>query len=155
MCNKVGTLVDSSGNRCRGGNCELAWTKLVGSDLQGGAKKVRHYRVAAEWPRNLWIEFQLSDAVYEECLFLRSDKAPANKRNFHMYNSWQKELDLERRIEERIQRIRGNAHLYTPFQSVLEADAGLALFRNDALRRPDLKFLCDNMVTKRLAALGT
>ena len=137
-CNKVGTLVDSGGNVCRGGNCEPAWTKLVGSDLQGGAKTVRHYRVAAEWPRKLWQDFKLSDAVYEECLFLSRDKVAANKRNFEVYRSWQKERDLERSVEERTARIRNNPQLYTPFRRVPEADAWLDLFTNDALRYPVL-----------------
>ena len=137
-CNKVGTLVDFGGNVCRAGNCEPAWAKLVGTDLQGGAKKVHHYRVAAEWPRKLWQEFKLNDAVYEEYLFLCRDKVAANKRNLDVYRSWQKERDLERAVVERTQRIRSNPSLYTPFQRVPEADAWLNLFSDDALRYPVL-----------------
>ena len=133
-CNKEGTLVDSDGQVCRGGNCEPAWTKSVGSDLQGGVPKVYHYRVAAEWPRKLWQDFKLADRVYEEYLYLCRDKVAAHKRNFELCRSWQKERELERRIEERTKRIRGNPQLYTPFRRVPEADAWLALFNGDELR---------------------
>ena len=43
--NKLGTVADADGRLCRAGNCEPAWVREHGSDLQGTAKDTYKYKV--------------------------------------------------------------------------------------------------------------
>ena len=61
--NKRGTVVDTSGALCRAGNCEPAWARLEGATLQGVGSTTYKYKVSGDWPRKLWQEFKLEDAV--------------------------------------------------------------------------------------------
>ena len=96
--NKRGTVVDESGNICRAGNCEPAWTRSEGSDLQGCAKVVHKYKVGGDWAKKLWQEYKLEDDVYEEYLFLSKDKLAASKRNFDLYRQWARDRHIVKQV---------------------------------------------------------
>ena len=132
--NKKGTVVGTDGGLCRAGNCEPAWTREQGSDLQGTAKATHKYKVSGDWPKKLWQEYKLEDAVYEEYLYLCKDKLAGSKRNLELYQSWKRERDLQNAITERTKRIKSNPSLYTPFGRVAEAEQWLAEFLPDAMR---------------------
>ena len=136
--NKVGTVVDAGGRLCRAGNCEPAWVREVGSDLQGTGKAGYKYKVSADWPKKLWQEYKLTVPIYEEYMYLSRDKLAANKKNLELYQTWKRERDLDGAIEERTKRIREDRALYTPFDEVPEADDWLALFSKSAMRYPVL-----------------
>ena len=106
--NKRGTVVDASGALCRAGNCEPARARLEGTTLQGVGSTTHKYKVSGDWPRKLWQEFKLEDAVYEEYLYLCRDKVAANKRGFELCRNWQRDRDLEQTVAERTKRIRAN-----------------------------------------------
>ena len=125
-------MVDARGNFCRAGNCEPAWTRELGSDLQGGVQATYKYKVSGDWARNLWQEYKLETSVYEDYLYLCKDKLAANKRNLELYQGWKRERDLINTIKERTKRIKENPDLYTPFGRVPEAEDLLAEFGNDA-----------------------
>ena len=136
--NKKGTVADSDARLCRAGNCEPAWTRETGSDLQGAARATYKYKVSGDWPKKLWQDYKLDTQVYEEYLYLSRDKVAANKRNLELVESWKRDRDLAATIEERTKRIKNNPALYTPFRKVPEAEQWLALFSEDAMRYPVL-----------------
>ena len=136
--NKKGTVADGSGKLCRAGNCEPAWTREVGSDLQATCLPTYKYKVSGDWPKKLWQEYKLDETVYEEYLYLCKDKLAANKRNLELYQSWKRERDLQATIKGRTKRIKSNPSLYTPFGRVPEAEEWLAEFSQDAMRYPVL-----------------
>ena len=136
--NKKGTVVDAGDRLCRAGNCEPAWVREVGSDLQGAAKATYKYKVSADWPKKLWQEYKLTVPVYEEYMFLSRDKLAANKKNLELYQNWKRERDLDAAIEGRTKRMRENLDVYTPFGKVPEADDWLAQFSKDDMRYPVL-----------------
>jgi hypothetical protein len=136
--NKKGTVIDEGGRLCRAGNCEPAWTRAEGSDLQGARKANHKYTVSGDWPRKLWQEYKLEATVFEEYLYLCRDKIAANKRSLELHQSWERERDLQKAIKERTKRIKSNPSLFTPFGSVPEAEEWLNEFSHDALRYPVL-----------------
>ena len=126
--NKKGTVRDASGNLCVAANYEPAWTE---------AKE--KYAVKAEWPEKLWKGYKLDDCVYfNEYLFLCKDKVAAKKRNFEAYRTWRKAQELDREVEQRAARIKGNPSLYQPFGRVGLAEEFLELFQQEAMRYPVL-----------------
>ena len=136
--NKQGTVVDVSGSLCRAGNCEPAWVRDVGSDLQGSTKATYKYKVAGDWPKKLWQEYKLTGSVYEDYLYLSRDKLAANKKNLELFQNWKRERDLASAIKQRTQRIRDDPTLYTAFDKVPEAEEWLAQFSKEAMRYPIL-----------------
>ena len=136
--NKKGTVIDEGGRLCRAGNCEPAWTRAEGSDLQGARKANHKYTVSGDWPRKLWQEYKLEATVFEEYLYLCKDKIAANKRSLELHQSWERVRDLKKAIKERTKRIKSNPSLFTPFGSVPEAEQWLNEFSHDALRYPVL-----------------
>ena len=136
--NKKGTVARRDGSLCRAGNCEPAWTRELGSDLQGSAKTTYKYAVSGDWPKKLWRDYKLDDSVYEEYLYLCKDKLASNKRGLELYQSWKRERDLQSTIVERTKRMKTNPSLYTPFGQVPEAEEYLAEFTQDAMRYPVL-----------------
>ena len=123
--NKEGTERDENGGLCVAGNYEPAWT---------GAKY--NYPVAGTWLDKLLKAYKLSLDTYEEYLYLCRDGIPHRKRNLDAVRARRDELALKREIEERTKRIRNSPALYQPFKTVPEAEAWLALFQQEALRRP-------------------
>ena len=125
--NKRGTMRDLCGDLCVGGNYSPAWTG-----------KPCNYPVLGAWPEKLWKAYKLDDEVYWEYLHLCRDGLPGRKRNFHEHTAWKKKRDFDAEVAARIQRIRNNPLLYTPFSAVPEAAEWLNLFQTDALRYPVL-----------------
>ena len=121
--NKRGTVVDTSGALLRTGNCEPAWTRLEGTSLQDVRGATYKYKVSGDWPRKLWQEYKLDDAVYEEYLYLCRDKVAASKRGFELCRNWQRERELARNVAERTKRIRANAELYVKVELLLHRSA--------------------------------
>ena len=125
--NKLGTVVDDSGQLCVKGNYAPAWTQ-----------NSRTYAVEGPWPLKLWKAYKLSDEVYEEYLHLCKDGLPARKRNFEAFKAWREDKELAATTAERHKRIRSNPELFQPFREVPEATAWLSHFHSDALRYPFL-----------------
>eukprot|EP00973_Karenia_brevis_P037378 5152222-Karenia_brevis.AAC.1 len=69
-------------------------------------------------------------------MYLCRDGIPHRKRNLEAAKARENELTLKREVEERTARLRSNPALYQPFKPVPEAQAWLALFKQDALRYP-------------------
>ena len=90
------------------------------------------------WAEKLWKAYKLDCEVYEEYLHLARDGIPGRKRNFQAYTEWKKQKDFDLEVAARVQRIRSNLSLFTPFSKVEAADEWLELFNHDALRYPVL-----------------
>ena len=68
--NKMGTLHDDRGELCVAGNYTPCW----------GEGPFR-YQVFGAWPETLWKQRKLTNAVYEQYLFLSRDGVPGRRRN--------------------------------------------------------------------------
>jgi hypothetical protein len=125
--NKRGTVRDHCGDLCVGGNYAPAWTG-----------KPCNYPVLGAWAEKLWKAYKLDDDVYWEYLHESKDGFPGRKRDFQEYTAWKKKKAFDKEVAARVQRIRNNPALYTPFAKVPEAAEWLAFFQRDALRYPVL-----------------
>ena len=122
---KIGTVRDSSGKPCVEGNYAPAWSDSV-----------CRYRVQGDWPQKLWQAYKLTDETYESYLHLCRDSAPARAKNLEVCRAWRKKRELEKKVEQRVKRIRANPELYQSFAEVPEVKPWLQEFEKDALRYP-------------------
>ena len=124
---KIGTQRDEAGNPCVAGNYMPAWTSAVGK-----------YAVAGRWIDNLWKRHAPTHEVYESYIFLARDGVVARKRNLDACVDHEATSAGSHEIAARVQRIRGNADIYTDYPEIPAVTAWQELFKSDALRYPIL-----------------
>ena len=125
---KEGTVRLGDGELCVAGNYEPAWTKTKLT-----------YTVKAKWLDDLLGAHKLSMDTYEEYLFLCQDTGTVGrKRNLDALRARREKAELQKEVEERVKRLRGNKDLFQEFKEVPEAQAWLRLFEQERMRYPML-----------------
>ena len=120
---KIGTQRDEANQPCRAGNYEPAWA--------GSSKS---YSVKSRWAEDLWKAYKLTDEIYEDYIFKSRDGVLPKKRNLDACREREAAKRRKTDIEERTERIRGNADLFQAFPRIPVAEEWLQTFKTDRLR---------------------
>jgi hypothetical protein len=147
--NKIGTVVDATGQFCVEGNYWPCWAlglftyQVLGAwpETLWKQRKLFTYQVLGAWPETLWKQRKLTAEVYQEYLYLTRDGVVGRKRNLDEVLREEERLSLQAEIEANTKRIRSDPSLFQRFPTVPEATAWLKLFGKDAARYPVLVVL--------------
>jgi len=124
---KIGTVHRPDGTPCVDGSYHPVWTL-----------KVPSYKVLGKWAEELWKQYKVTHAKYEEYLFLSRDGVVGRKRNLDAVVEHQTEQAEKKEMAARLTRLRANPRLFPGFPVVPAAAAWLEMFKVDALRYPVL-----------------
>ena len=117
---------------------QLEVVMTAGNYLPSWTESLLTYQVLGKWPKTLWKQYKVTDAVYESYLVLCRDGVPARLRNLRICQNLASKRAAETAWVDCVKRIRSNLEIYHPFPPVPAACAWLETFKKDALRYPVL-----------------